>query len=131
MTETKVGLWDYVKDISHLKEGIGLESEGSNPDYVPFIINRAFSYYSDTILIANEANQKSTWSKQMHYDFMFTLIRPRKRYSKWCKPERIKECELVAKYFECNLAKAADILEFLSEEDLKEIKISFEDGIRK
>lgn len=67
-----------------------------NPDaidksYVPFIINRGMSYFSDTILFANEMNQHADLPPRMQYDFYRNMVTNKKRFSKWAKKKDVSE----------------------------------------
>ena len=50
--------------------------------YIPFIVNRGLSYFSDTILLANEMNQNSHLPQRMQYDFLKNAVSPREKVQK-------------------------------------------------
>ena len=55
-------------------------------EYSSFMVNRALSYYRDTVLFANVMNQYPNLDKRLQYNFYKYIIRAQKRpYSKWHK----------------------------------------------
>jgi hypothetical protein len=117
--------FDYVNAVTFTKEDI------YNPDdvehnYVPFVVNRALSYFPDTILFANEINQRSHIDPQMQFDFYLNIIRKQKRYAKWAKkPTDSKNhqyCQYVCEYYNCSIAKSYEIISILTDTQLEFIK---------
>lgn len=101
-------------------------------DYTPFIINRALSYFPDTIAFANEMNIRSHLPHIMQNDFFLNIIRKRKRFSKWHKTVNEKNLEMVAEYYGYNNIKAKDALNILTDADLKYIESQlYKGGIQK
>ena len=49
--------FDVTKDISYDKKGI--IDEYNENEYQPFLVNRYFSYFPDTIFYSNEMNRRS------------------------------------------------------------------------
>lgn len=91
-------------------------------DYVSFIVNRGLSYFSDTILYSNEINKYPDLPKQAQYDFLRLSIRPRKRFSKWFKPEENNSLEVIKTIFNYSDQKASTILNILTKEELEELR---------
>lgn len=117
--------FDYVNDIMYGKKDIIRNSE--NPDlaemlYQPFLVNRALSYFPDTILYANQINQCYDIDHIMQYDFLINTIRPKKRFSKWAKRQDNNDIEFVQKYYKVNRKVAMDYLKILTKQHLDEIK---------
>ena len=50
--------------------------------YNPFMVNRALSYFQDTVLFANEMNVNHTIDKRLQFDFFINMVRKRKRFFK-------------------------------------------------
>ena len=116
----KLGVFDFVADISHKKEYIfNQETAGQ---YNVYITNKVFSYHIDTIHLVNKINQYPFITKKMHYDFLFNSVRPRKRYATWNKYEDDKNLELVKNYYKYNTHRAKEALRLLTKEDLKDIE---------
>ena len=87
----KLTPFDFIKSINEhkpnlLKDCKAYEGEEMvSPDtpskqYVPFIINRGLSQFKDTVLLTNEMNMRHQLPAKMQYDFLFSAIRPRKRF---------------------------------------------------
>jgi hypothetical protein len=105
--------FDFVKNISYTKEKVDESFEENKQQYIPFIINRAFSYYFDSVFFANEMNLCSHLDLKMQYDFYFNTVKKSKRFSKWHKRQNIKELEAISKKYKCSWAKAKDIFYIL------------------
>lgn len=118
-----MNLSDYLNAINNTKQNI-IKQEGSDRDYVPFIVNKCLSYYPDTILIANEINQKSTVSKEMHFSYLLNMVRKGKRFSKWNKQDqsKIDDLNTLKEYYGFSYRKAEEALSLLSVDQLNEIK---------
>lgn len=97
-------------------------------EYSPFLTNRAFSYHSDSILYAMEMNEASNLDHKLQYDFYFYSLRPRKRFSKWIKPEENSRLKIVMDYYQINSTLAKTYLKILTNEQLDELKIRLEKG---
>jgi hypothetical protein len=106
--------FEFVKNISYAKEKIDDKFfEENKQQYIPFIMNRAFSYYFDTVFFANEMNLCSYLDLKMQYDFYFNAVKKSKRFSKWHKRQHIKELEIISKKYKCSWTKARDIFYIL------------------
>ena len=84
---------NYNKD-NLIEKGILAES-----DYLPFIVNKCLSYFTDTVLFVNEMNRFSDLPKKMQYDYILHSIRKRKRFSRWEKNNKSKKFLLVKEYY--------------------------------
>ena len=99
-----------------------LDPESPSKSYVPFVINRSLSYFQDTVHIANEMNRYSNLSPKMQYDFLCSMVRPRKRFSKWSKKIEDTEYIIVIKeYYKYSAEKARDVYTILNEEQLNHL----------
>lgn len=90
--------------------------------YNPWIVNMAMSMHDDTLYVANIVNQFHMLPKRMQYDFYYSAITPGKRYSKWVKPEKIDNLDLVKKAFNYSDAKARQALKVLTQDQIKKLK---------
>ena len=90
--------------------------------YNPFIINKALSFGTDSILYANEMNRLHYLPKKLQYDFYFYGLERRKRYNKWIKQKNINNLDIVKEYYQCSDQKAKQYLDILSKDDIKYIK---------
>ena len=122
-------LADYLKAINYTKEKL-LDSDDKDWEkkYPPFIINKGFSYFEDTVMMGNEVNRLHHLSKKMQFDFLLNSIRPRKRYTPWMKAKKVKDLEYVKEYYGYSNEKAKSALEILNDEQIKTIKNSLNKG---
>jgi hypothetical protein len=97
-------------------------------EYVPFIVNRGFSYFEDTILHANEMNQRAHLFNASQFQYYLGALRPRKRFSKWHKAEKDKDLDAIQRVYSCNRTVAKLYLKALSKEDLKSIHSKLTEG---
>jgi len=120
----KIGVFDIVSSITFTKEDI-LENED---DYNAWIVNKALSQFADTVHIANAANKMYTLPARMQYDFLFHLVRKRKRFAKWPKADVQPDLQLIMDYYGISPTKAKQALACLSEADIDAIKLSQRTG---
>lgn len=119
--------FDFVNSICFNKQNL-FEDPQAEKDYVPFVINRALSYFPDTVLYANEMNRTTT-PKQWQFDFLVNSIPKRKRFSKWAKKTQITEDLIaVSEYYKYSTEKALEVMSILSTEQLQYIKQHMDKG---
>jgi hypothetical protein len=112
-------LSEYLNAINYTKKNLlDTDDESVEKEYTPFVINRCLSYFVDTILYANEMNQRNQLSKKMQFDYLLNSIRKNKRYSKWLKRESEKNLDIVKEFYGYSDAKAREILDIITEDDL-------------
>lgn len=117
--------FDFVTNINGAKKDLIRSSD--NPDlmeksYKPFLVNRALSYFIDTIMYANEINQAKHLDFTLQNDYYLNSIRSGKRFSKWAKPIENSNIESVQEYYKVSYMKALDIIKVLSKEQIDLIK---------
>ena len=118
--------FDVVTDISSGKKKL---IDSSNEKlYNAFIINRALSYFPDTVFYAQEMNINHHLDNLLQHDFLFHLIRKAKRFSKWSKKDKVSYIEIVQEYFKYSNKRAEEALKILSKKDISEIKKRLERG---
>ena len=122
--------FDYLNSINDTKIDIMVD-EADERAYVPFVINRTLSYFSDTVAIANEMNQHHHVDKKLQYHFLINIIRKRKRFSKWTKPDLVSDMDVVKQYYGYSNEKARQILHLLSPEQIEELRKKVSKGGRK
>jgi len=123
--------FDYVNSINQTKKNLMRGSENdtlSEKDYNAFMVNKALSYFPDTILHANLVNQYHQLDKRPQYEFLLNSVRPKKRFAKWVKDAGDKELEIVCEYYQCNRNLAKDYLSLLSSEQIKFMEQQLETG---
>ena len=122
--------FDYTNSINYTKKDIMVD-DIAEKGYNPFIINRALSYFPDTVLAANEMNKHSHLDNRLQFDFFINIVRKKKRFSKWFKPEIVSDLDAVKKYYGYSNQKARQVLTLLSTEQLNELKNKVVKGGRK
>jgi hypothetical protein len=99
--------------------------------YSSFMVNRGLSYFNDTVLFANEMNRNHHLDNRLQFDFLINIIRKRKRFSKWMKPETVSDVEVVKEYYGYSNEKARQALTLLTPEQITMIKKKVFKGGRK
>lgn len=123
--------FDYVNAINSSKKDImtGTENDDlAEKGYVPFIVNKALSYFPDTVLYANHMNIHHITDNKLQFHYLLNSIRPGKRFSKWAKRDD-SDLQLVMQYFNYNVDKAKQVLPLLSAEQLSMIKRILRSGV--
>ena len=113
--------FDYVNAINYNKKDIMVD-DIAEKEYNPFIINKALSFFPDTILFANEMNRFHHIDHRLQFDFFINIIRKKQRFSKWLKPSEIENIELIKECYGYSNEKAKSVLTILSNEQIDELK---------
>ena len=124
-------IFKFVASVSKSKTDLIKDAE--NPEemekkYNPYITNRAFSFYLDTILHANEMNSKHSLFKDAQYRYYLGSLRPRYRESEWFKAKKDTDLDNIQQYYQCNRTIAKQYMKVLSDENLKVINIRVSKG---
>jgi len=125
-----MGPFDFLNTINQTKKDIMVDDLTEN-EYVPFVINRSLSYFNDTVHYANAININHHIDYRLQYDFLINIVRKRKRFSKWIKPEIEENVEAVKKYYGYSNEKARQAISLLSSEQQQIIKNKVNRGGRK
>lgn len=112
--------FDYINSINSGKDI--MVDEATENAYVPFVVNRGLSYFTDTILFANELNKVANTDKKLQYHYLINSITPRKRFSKWAKKHDDSDVEVVMNYYNYSYEKATQALSLLTKQQLASIK---------
>ena len=125
-------LTKYLTAINYSKEKL-LDTDDSDWEkkYPPFIINKGLSYFSDTIMYANEMNRLHHATKHMQFSFFLNSIKSRKRFSKWLKASKIKDLDVIKQHFGYSNKRAQEVLSILTKEQIDYIKERLYKGGRK
>ena len=121
-------LKDYLNSINFSKDYLMDEDPGWEKNYPAYVINKCMSHHLDTIMFANEMNIHSHIDKRLQYDFLINIVRPRKRFSPWGKKQKVKDLDLVKKYYGYSNDKAYQALEILTPSQLNYIKDKLNKG---
>lgn len=127
----KANPFDYVTAINQTKQNLmrGTENDDlAEKDYNPFMANRALSYFTDTVGMANEMNTRHYLDKRLQFEFLLNIVRPKKRFSKWEKKSTGGDLALVKEYYDYNDQKALQALSILTEDQIKHIRQKLEKG---
>ena len=122
--------FEFLNEINFTKKNVMSDPENEKY-YNSFIINRSLSYFPDTVAIANEMNKYHHLDSRLQFSFLINIIRKRKRFSKWIKPEIENDVEVVKEYYGYSNEKALQILPLLTPEQLNELRIKVRKGGRK
>ena len=122
--------FEFVNAINYTKKNIMID-DITEKAYAPYMVNRQLSYFPDTVLAANEMNRNHHLDNRLQFDFFINIIRKRKRFSKWFKPEHISDLDVVKKYYGYSNEKAQQVLTLLSTENINELKHKVAKGGRK
>lgn len=118
-----MSFFDFVNSINDTKKDLIKEDPMKEKEYVPFMVNRALSLFSDTILHANEMNQHVGIPADWQYHFYLSAISKKKRFSKWPKKEAQPDVlKLIMKEYNYSESKALSVYDLFSEEQLKELQ---------
>ena len=126
MTELK----DWLNSINQTKKNLIDEDPSLEKEYSPYVINRCLSGHLDCIMFVNEMNKYHFLPKKIQYDFLLTSLRTKKRFAPWLRKDKIKDLELVKRYYGYSNEKAKQALRILTNEQLNFIRSKFETGGR-
>tara|TARA_R100001015_G_C4470675_1_gene54459 strand:- start:133 stop:513 length:381 start_codon:yes stop_codon:yes gene_type:complete len=113
--------FEFIKSINDTKKDI-IVDDVSEKGYNPFIINRNFSFFNDTVLYANEMNRYHHLDHRLQFDFFINIIKKKKRWSKWIKPQDINNLELIKQHYGYSNDKAKSVLQLFNNEQIEELK---------
>tara|TARA_Y100000589_G_C26830067_1_gene497584 strand:- start:16 stop:393 length:378 start_codon:yes stop_codon:yes gene_type:complete len=122
--------FEFVNAINYTKKNIMVD-DLIEKAYAPYMVNRQLSYFPDTVLAANEMNRNHHIDNRLQFDFFINIIRKRKRFSKWYKPETVSDLEAVKKYYGYSNEKARQVLTLLNTDQINELKRKVTTGGRK
>lgn len=122
--------FDFVKSINYQKQDLledDLDQE-LEKEYVPYIVNRALSFTPDTIISANEINQRPFTDKKLQYHYLLNSVRKKNRFGKWLKAEKLEKIEIICKYYGYSIHKAKQVESIFSDNDIQYLKSQLETG---
>jgi hypothetical protein len=122
--------FEYVNAINDTKKDLMVD-EVTEKAYIPFTINRSLSYFSDTVLAANEMNRNHHLDKKLQFSFLINIVRKRKRFSKWDKPELVNDVEVVKEYYGYSNEKARQVLPLLTSDQILNLREKVTKGGRR
>lgn len=113
--------FEFVNAICDSKQNL-ITDDLSEKAYNPFMINRSLSYHYDTVLLANEMNQRAFLDKKLQFDFLLNTVRKKKRFAKWKKQESSDDINLIKEYYGYSNEKARQVLNILNDNQLGELR---------
>jgi len=124
MAKGDLSPFDFMNAASFTKADLIKDSE--NPDmtekqYNAYIVNRGFTNFEDTILHANEMNQRHELFPAAQFDYYRAVLRKRKRFSKWPKADKDVNLDAIQEVYQCNRTVAKQYLKVLNEEQLQSV----------
>ena len=122
--------FEFVSSINFTKKDIMIDDVAEH-SYNSFMVNRSLSYFNDTVCLANVMNQYHHIDNKLQYHFLINIIRKRKRFSKWIKPDLDSDTEVVKQYYGYSNEKAKQVLALLSPEQISIIRKKVSKGGRK
>tara|TARA_B100002019_G_C20788863_1_gene365703 strand:+ start:158 stop:535 length:378 start_codon:yes stop_codon:yes gene_type:complete len=122
--------FEFVNSVNYTKDDIMVD-DLTEKAYNSFLINRQLSYFQDTAIIANEMNRYHQIDNKLQYHFLLNIIRKRKRFSKWIKPQREDDVEAIKEYYGYSNEKARQSLDLLSPEQIQIIRNKVQKGGRR
>jgi hypothetical protein len=121
--------FEYLNAINYSKQDIMVD-DITEKSYNAFMINRSLSYFQDTVFLANEMNRYHHLDKKLQFHFLINIIRKRKRFSKWNKPELDSDIDVVKEYYGYSNEKARQALTLLSSSQIEELRKKVSKGGR-
>ena len=70
--------FEYVNSINAHKN-IMVDTENdelAEKGYSPYMVNRQFSYYNDTVYAANAMNERHDLDNKLQYEFLINIVMP-------------------------------------------------------
>jgi len=119
--------FDFINAITYNKNDIMVD-DWAEKQYIPYIVNKGLSYGVDTVIQANEMNSRPHLDKKLQFQFLINNIRPKKRYNKWIKAEKIESIEVIKQYYGYSTDKARQVLPLLDQSQIDLIKEKLEKG---
>ena len=122
--------FEYMNSINYTKKDIMVD-DITEKSYNPFMVNRSLSYFQDTVFFANEMNRYHHLDHKLQFQFLINIIRKRKRFSKWNKPELDSDMDVVKEYYGYSNEKARQALTLLTPSQIEELRKKVSKGGRK
>ena len=114
--------FDYVKSIN--KKNYEYDLAGYNP----FLTNRAFAGFIDTIMFAEAMNQAHLLSPALQYDFYYYAVRKGSRFDPVPKPEDPAHLDAVMDYYGYSRQKAMQAMNILTPTQVSDIVRKLDKG---
>ena len=113
--------FDFLNEINYGKKNIIID-DITEKQYNSFMVNRGLSYFKDTVVIANEMNINNHIDNRLQYDFLINIVRRKKRFSKWNKPETVNDLDVIKEYYGYSNKQAKAVHNLLSSDKIGELR---------
>ena len=113
--------FDFLNEINYGKKNIMID-DIVEKQYNSFMVNRGLSYFKDTVVIANEMNMNHHLNNRLQFDFLINIIRRKRRFSKWNKPETVDDLDVIKEYYGYSNKQAKAVHNLLSSEQIGELR---------
>ncbi len=117
----KMNPFEYLNAINMTKKDVMVD-DIAEKEYNSFMINRGLSYFSDTVLYANEMNKNHHIDGRLQFDFFINIIRKKKRFSKWFKYTDDEAIRAIKEYYGYSNEKAKSVLLLLNKNQIEDLK---------
>jgi len=94
----------------------------SPENHNPFIVNRFYSFFPDTLYFAQLMNLNYDLNNRHQISFLINSVRPSKRWQKWLKKEQNADYDAVRDYFRFSDLKTKEALKILTKEQIEVIR---------
>ena len=122
--------FEFLNAINTTKKDV-ITDDITEKAYNSFMVNRSLSYFNDTVVLANEMNRYHHLDNKLQFDFLINMVRKRKRFSKWIKPQIESDVEVVKEYYGYSNEKARQVFPLLSPEQINGLKKKVNKGGRR
>ena len=112
---------EFLNSINQTKENLINKDYKVEKDYVPFVINKCLSYFTDTVFYANRMNQSPGIDKKLQYDYYLHSISKRKRFSKWIKPEKNEDVEIIKQVYGYSDTRAREVVDLVPVDKIRHL----------
>ena len=113
--------FDFLNEINYGKKNIIID-DITEKQYNSFMVNRGLSYFKDTVVIANEMNMNHHLDNRLQFDFLINIIRRKRRFSKWNKPQIVDDLDVIKEYYGYSNKQAKAVHNLLSSDKIGELR---------
>ena len=113
--------FDFLNEINYGKKNIIID-DITEKQYNSFMVNRGLSYFKDTVVIANEMNMNHHLDNRLQFDFLINIIRRKRRFSKWNKPQIVDDLDVIKEYYGYSNKQAKAVHNLLSSDQIGELR---------
>ena len=115
-------LGDFLTSINKSKKPLMDEDEFAEKEYPVFPVNRTLSYFADTVLYANEMNQRHWVEPKLQFDYLRTAIRPKSRFSRWHKTSIEDDVQVIQRIYGYSAQRAMEVVDLLTPDMMDELR---------